>query len=429
LNILECYTHNDKISDLLGIKQVIDDAFKKVKTLLEENYALGNQLYRDETGSYYLLPNIFDNNEQIELKQEIQSLFPPDLKPKIYFSNSFTADALHHFKSGSDNSNTDSKNAAKGDVNKLVAEPRLEARKEKKTTNNNFYLFETEWKDNRPENSETCTVCGVRPVGYPLQGSCPEVEITLSQWAKQKKAQDRKICRVCLDRRGRRSEQWLKNIGQEHQRNTIWTDEVADNNGRLALFVGKLGLEGWLDGTLLSTIQVTDNITKNPSPARLYRIAETARAFWQKVTDELMPNTVGLRSFRLELSPDVDDFPDLGDYQAYDLDIDGVVLSVVWDKPNKRFLITDNLNYCSTQLGITEADIIEKLQGKTFQLSEPSSFLQSSRPKTKVNVQTVKQINGYYPCISLLSEPTVSLILVPGNKALELGLTHCTNSL
>ncbi|MBF2029755.1 MAG: hypothetical protein IGS48_23865 [Oscillatoriales cyanobacterium C42_A2020_001] len=404
LDILDRYTHSDKISDLLGIKQVLDDAFKNTQTLLEETYAFGNQFYRDETGAYYLLPAIFDCIEQKTLREEIQVLFPPDLRPQIYFSYPpITAGYLDNDKSRS---------------RELVAEPRKQAlNQEPINADNNLYLFETEWKEGRPRNAEICTVCGMRPVGYPRHGSQPDVEKTLSAWAKEDKGKQRQICRVCLDRRGRRSEQWINDGLQQ----TIWTDEVADDNGRLALFVGKLGLEGWLDGALLSTIQVTSNTAKNPSPARLYRIAETARAFWKKVTSEIMPNAVGLSPFRLELHPKTNNLDELGDYHAYDLDIDGVILSVVWDKPHQRFLTTDNLSYFAAQLPPTARDTwIRKLAGRRFQILEPSIFLQSSRKKAEVTIKEVKEIGGYQPAIPLLTEPSLCLMLIPANKALEL---------
>jgi hypothetical protein len=205
------------------------------------------------------------------------------LRPQIYFSYPpITPGYLDNDKSRSQ---------------ELVAEPRKQAlNQEPINADNNLYLFETEWKEGRPKNAEICTVCGIRPVGYPRHGSQSEAKEKILPWATQQKAKQRKICRICLNRRGRRAEEWVRG-------NTIWTDEVADDNGRSALFIGTLGLEGWLDGTLLSTIQVTSNTAKNPSPARLYRIAETARAFWKKVTDELMPNVLGQYQFRLELRP------------------------------------------------------------------------------------------------------------------------------
>jgi hypothetical protein len=403
LDILERYTRSDKISNLLGAKQVLDDSFSRVHTLLEQTYALGNQFYQDETGAYYLLPNIFGHEELTALRKEIQALFPTDLCPQVHLSHSITAGELDNDKSLS---------------RRLVAESRIEALNEAPVrTDNNLYLFEPEWKDGRPSNAEICRVCGVRPVGYPHRSSQPEVEQTLSAWATQTKAKQCHICRICLDRRGRRAGQWIR----EDLQSTIWTDEVADDNGRLALFVGKLGLEGWLEGTLLSTIQVTSNTAKNPSPARLYRIAETSRTFWEMIADELMPAVVGKRSFRLVLYPKTNNLEDLGDYHTYDLKVDGLVLSVVWDKTNNRFLTTDNLNYFANQLGLDKPEeLIFKLKGRIFQIFEPSVFLQSSQSLLETTIERVEQIDAYRPAIPLLIEPSVCLMLVPADKALEL---------
>src|SRR5207249_11801908 len=122
----------------------------------------------------------------------------------------------------------------------------------------------------------------------------------------------------------------------------------------LALFVGKLGLEGWLDGKLLETIQVTNGKAKNPSPARLYRIAETARAFWKQTTDNVAHAAIKVRLFRLALYPSERDCPDPGDFHVYELEVNGVALGVVWDKPNGSFITADNLTYFSNRTGIKQ---------------------------------------------------------------------------
>ncbi len=408
LDRLERYTHSDKISDLLGVRAALDDAFSQVQTLLEATYTLSNRLYHDETGAYYLFPDLgYSDEELAALRQEIQAFFPPDLLPQVHLGKSVTVGALDHDKTLS---------------RELVAEPRKQALQERAVrADNNFYPFNAEWsEDHRPKNAEICTVCGMRPVGYPRKGTDPEVEKALAYWADQDKAEQRNICRVCLDRRGRRAEKWVK----EELHTTIWTDEVADDNGRLALLVGQLGLDGWLDGSLLDTIQVTSNTTKTPSPVRLYRIAETARAFWEQVRDGLTPSTIGQRPFRLALYPQHNDIPDLGDFHAYELDVDGLALSVVWDKPNKRFLTAENLGYFVRRWKPNSSeplkDLRERLQGQTFNVLEPSEFERPGQRLLSVLVERLETLDGYQPTIPLLTEPGVCMLLVPADKALEL---------
>jgi hypothetical protein len=409
LGILERYTHSDKISDLLGVRQALNEASPRVQTLLEETYALGNCFYRDETGIYYLLPDIFDENELAALRREIQACFPPDLRPRVHLGERITAGQLDGRSPAHD----------PGALRRLVAEPRAQALGEAPTqTDNNLYLFEGEWTEGRPANAETCMACGARPVGYPRHGSLGEAERELSPWATQEKAERRNICRVCLDRRGRRAEQWAKDGLQ----GTIWTDEVADDNGRLALFVGKLDLEGWLDGKMLRTLKVKDATTKNPSPARLYRIAETARQFWEQVTGKLMPPVIGQRPSRLALYPQSHSPLDLGHFHAYEVEVDGVALNVVWDKPNDRFLTADNLTYLGRRLEMDQDEIPTRVSGRRVQVLEPSSFLNTGQPLVKAFIERVERLDGYLPAIPLLTEPSACLMLVPADRALSLTL-------
>lgn len=406
LNRLERYMYCETISDALGIRQVLDKSFEQVRELLEETYALANRFYHDETGDYYLFPDLYSNSEMAALRNKIQAQFPSDLCPQVHLGDRVTAGELD-IRSASYNQA----------VRRLVAEPRTQALQEPPVqADNNLYLFEDEWSEGRPENAETCTVCGIRPLGYPRRGTTPEVERELASWATQEKAEQRNICRVCLDRRGRRAQEWATSDLQ----NTIWTDEVADDNGRLALFTGKLGLEGWLDGTLLNTIKVTGSTTKIPSPARLYRIVETARDFWRQVITKVTSSVVGQRQFRLAIYPAANSLPDLGEYHAYELSVEGLPLSVVWDKSKDRFLTAENLTYFAHRSGINQDELAGLLQGQTFNILEPSAFQQPGQVLNTVQIERVEQLGGYRPDISLLAEPGVCMILVPADRALDL---------
>jgi len=406
LNKLEIYTHSDRISDLLGVRQAIDDAFAQVQILLEETYALGNCIYHDESGAYYLLTDLYDSAEQEALRQEIQALFPPDLLPRVYWGEKIIVDKL-------DKDKTLSK--------ELVVNPREEAIKEPSVyAENNLYLFKEEWDSGRPENAEVCSVCGIRPVGFPHKGSLPAVEKDMAIWATQEKAEQRNICRVCLDRRGRRAKNWLESSLQ----GTIWTNEVADENGRIALFVGKLGLKSWLDGSLLWTTQ-DEKTNKHPSPARLYRIAETACRFWEEISNELILDVVNQRPYRLALYPDC--LLQLGDFNAYEFEVDGVRLSVVWDEDNRRFLTAENLDYFGKRWewkgkNKNKKDLLMRLEERgVFSLRESSEYGRPGQVLYKeVRVKKVEKLDGYYPVIPILAEPGIFMALVPADKALAL---------
>lgn len=400
INRLECYANSNKISDLLGVKQELDKAFADVKTLLEETYALGNCIYHDESGAYYLFSDLgYSDQENTALRQTIQECFPTDLRPLVWWGDPIKAGDLDQNKKLS---------------SKLVAELRQKALQQPLIhTDNNLYLPYTEWNSARPLNAETCTVCGARPVGYPSEGSDPNIEANLATWATQVKATSRKVCRICLNRRGRRAQEWLNG----NLSGTIWIDEVADSNGRLALFVGKLGLDGWLDGSLLETIQVTNNTTKQPSPARLYRIAETARSFWHQVSAFTARQQ---HAYRFALYPANSSLNNLGDFHAYELDVDGISLSTLWDPKHKRFLTIDNLVYFAQRRKVSIDRLSSILSNRIFDIYEPSEFGQRRQQLCTISIGHVEKLGLYNQSISIITEPSICMLIIPASDALEL---------
>lgn len=433
LDILGIYERSDKISDLLGIRDTLDKSFTSVQKLIESTMALGNRSYHDQTGAYYLLPDI----ENIEgLRSQIQEYFPKDAKPLVHIGKPVTISDL-------DNENRGMDRRQRNAVADLISNPRQQAIQELDypiDTDNNFFPDEFAWKEGRPENTEICTVCGTRPVGSPSESA--EAERIAEQgydlsdsWATEEKARSRNICRICLVRRGRRSQSWL----DSGLKGTIWTDEVADQNGRLALIVGSLGLDDWLNGDLLDTLMADINKTrKMASPARLYRIAETGRDFWQEVTNKTTPDEIGQRPYRLAIYPE-DTHLDLGSAYAYELDLGDIALSVVWDRQKRRFVTNENLAYffkrwsvfnnLSEQDAPNEDDLetegaihlISYLEeATTLRVMEPSSFLTTSKEVTEITVAQVDTLGEYTPQISLLAEPGLGMILVPAAKALSL---------
>ena len=417
LDKLEIFANSDKISDLLGKKEVLDSAYALVKTLLEETYALGNRIYHDETGDYYLMPNIFSGKEEKALLQAILELFPKDLRPRVHFGKPVTAGELYI------------KEQRACTVQKLVADPRLEAKKEPALlTDNNHYFFEEEWGKDRPENSEICSVCGKRPVGYPTEAFTPDEEKKLAKWATHEKAKERNVCRYCLARRGRRAEEWEDKIHESQLCTTIWTDEVADDNGRLALFVGTFGLEKWLDGCMLKTTRLSKNNAKNPSPARLFRITETARTFWDTINEKILPECSESKSYRLQLIPDNPEHLDLGHFHTYELEYANTTLATVWRKPDKNspgyFLTTENLDSLARKSGIKLGNLqtIEKLTERfkgNCTVKVPSSYGKTAVVKHNISCRIVPSLVPYIPAIPFLSEPGLCLILLPADKSLQ----------
>jgi hypothetical protein len=435
LNILDYYTRVNTITDLLGIQSTIDEAFSKVKHLLEEAWPMANEIYRDETGIYFIFPDL---DIESSFEKMLYSCFPSDLIPFIKQNKDDKIEAK--------NLSTKNHKILIAEVKKLIADPRTKALKELShaVRPNNFYDWQKEWKLQKSKGGvEVCTVCGMRPIGDTKPGLAP--------WATPKKAKERHICCVCLDRRGRRSKNWAEKVidrgsgtlGEDF--GTIWTNEVSDINGRLALIVGKFELEKWLDGTFVQTLLASADFNnsqikpKNPSPARLRRIWETTRRFWQEIlpTDdqEKIANSELGRFIRSStprlkiqgvLSCKEKAGEVFGDYHVYEMAIESTKLSVVWipgpkEKPNDGYFITaDNLEYISKQLS-KEQDVAGWLAGKTITIEEPSGY--GSEIKTwgtiSINNDGISSLSNYIPAIPILAEPKTFMALVPAKSAQE----------
>lgn len=395
-----------RLPDLLARKVVLDDALNRVRQLLEEQYPLGTEVFRDENGSVFVVPGcektncsldiltLQDSNsallaellrcavwgaQWLDLQGEMRPVIKLDLMPwwgqdPRQAGNDEIPPVGEHLK----------------DVTS-PADPQWAAE---------------QWQS---ATADICSVCALRPQAPP-----------------NSKAGQRKVCEVCEQRREDRAEQWASNLTT-----TIWTDEVADDNGRLALVVGQFELERWLDGTQVQALTVTDpaqdsspnkaNVArKNPSFARIRRVWETTRTFWQEISDRLGAS-VGTGAARLEIRPQSDDKLDLGQFHTYELLVNGIRLSVVWDGDHHRFITCDNLNYLAKpeQLGTQVADVVKR--GRTFPLEEPVGYGGANRRLGTITVaQEVATLPEVYtPAIPILAEPRTFMALVPANKALD----------
>ncbi len=82
-DVLGLYARALKIADLLGYQEAVHKACDAIKHLIEDEYPLGNEIYRDTTGIYFTFPDI---DLIAELNQEIRCRIEeiePELVPRI----------------------------------------------------------------------------------------------------------------------------------------------------------------------------------------------------------------------------------------------------------------------------------------------------------------------------------------------------------
>lgn len=412
IDMLDLYTCSDKISDLLGKKAVLEHAFDVVREIIEFDWALGNRLYHDETGAYYLLPGgIWDTKTEQALRENIQACFPDDLIPRVYFGEQFLVGDLDK----QNGVNSEDRLAA---IRKIIARPREKARKEPAMiTGNNRYLFEEEWGRSKPDNAEICTVCRKYPVGYPDQKAGKELTAQFDLWAGSDKAKERHVCRYCLQRRGRRAQEWGDFIARGTVEPTIWTDEVADKNGRFALFTGMFALDEWLDGTVFETTRLSKKTARYPSPALLFRIAETAREFWKKISGDVLVAASAEREYRLRLYPKNPGSIKLDKFHTYELTCVKGRVGVVWDGTGS-FITTENIERTSALLGVNISDLFGVFTGQCT-LRIPSSFGNPGKVEANLIIRSAQKTGPYMPAIPLVTEPSLCMVLLPADRALD----------
>jgi len=430
---LSFFAESPHIPDLLARRKLLDEALNRCRELLEVEFPLGTEVYRDENGSIFVVPGcqkgqctldllaLTDNSQMTllaHLQEQVKAVIEYELVPDIKIDtdpwrgqapkDEIRAGAPLGF--GRNAEGQDPTRQRKDEI------PPVSAHLQPITNATDAGWVRQQW-DGRQE--EICTVCGLRPQGP------------------GEKAKGRKICDVCEKRRADRAKEWTKNLGT-----TIWTDEVADINGRLALVVGRFNLDHWLDGTLVQTLTVTDPlqdstpdkrgvVRKSPSFARLRRVWETTRTFWQEVlptdperilANSLVANKVGKDSPRLEIIPENRTNLKLGPFHTYELVVNGIPLSVVWDDANKRFITCDNLDYLAKaeQMGRPIRAALEAQQGASLTLEEPVGYGAKNKVWGAITIKEVQELpDRYVPAIPILAEPRTFMALVPADKAME----------
>jgi hypothetical protein len=396
------------IGDMLGRKKAMENTLNKVQKLLEETYPLGNEVYRDENGSAFVVPHLDgDNDEGIKLSYLIESFILEVLKeselkgeliPLFKISKpSEEASTLHEF---------------------LISPlPALQPFKDSIIS----------WWQGEPMS--ICIACGLRPQGW----GAPNKNL-------QEKSRTRKVCYVCLERREQRAKEWidaqyLQSDGfNNFWKRTIWIDEVADENGRFALITSRFDISEWMRGDLINTMLVICNpthsdqskrfVNKNASFARLHRVWRTTKKFWEEISEFSYYN-YEKNDIRLKIpgKPNPNTNGDtLGQYHVYQLLLDSIKLSAVWD--GNCFISAHNLDYFakSDRLGKNVKDWLEEHKVQEIKIEEPMGYGSKNKEWGTITIEKVEPIpdSQYIPATPILAEPRTFMVLVPADRALEI---------
>ena len=485
------WSKSPKIGDIFARKHILSKALDKIRDFIEFQYPLGFEIYRDENGSVFVVPNI-----QNMLDYTVKNYTVRQMLEKIFLETTEEEGAIIL-----DLSENTRDMLIFGEItHEKISEGNIYSENIRKLWQNTY-------------NQEVCSACGLRPQG------------------KKHIYAARNICDICKERRLHPSEEWCRNL-----KNTIWMDEISDVNGRVALITGRFAMKEWLSGDLLNSIvafdpkkrklidkirnkeyifdyqQLTKEISEAienkqtlgrhfellnnlmlkdhrneldkfidmfdfyikesdldvpereawrfalfmmrqyPSFARIQRIWETTRQFWQDIlptTEDILPkkdipsetkDILGIMGPRLLITGSIPSRKTPDPYHAYELLINGTKLSVVWDESRNGFIVIENAAYITQVLGhkIPERkkETIQEYQKKvnTWALSkikehmkgelhieEPVGYGAPDKEWGTIIVTDVKEIpdSEYIPAIPILAEPSTFIALVPADKALN----------
>ena len=205
-----------KPAQIIWYRETAREIDNKIKSLLELEYCLGNEIYRDETGIYFLVGENVSKEEKLNtsLKEDILCIF--NVKTKKEFCPAI-----------------------------FITEP-------SRGLMNLTYLLE-EAKNNFLQTNYSKDFFHFDGIGKST--ICPVCQKRAFSPSDKQEAEDKFICDVCnKDKTKNRLEEWLKNTTKE----TIWTSELQDKNGRIALITLKFELKEWLNGNLLNSLLIQE---------------------------------------------------------------------------------------------------------------------------------------------------------------------------
>ncbi|WP_051654776.1 CRISPR-associated protein Csx11 [Persephonella sp. IF05-L8] len=213
-----------KLASIKWYRDISKEIDEEIKKLLEVEYPIGNEIYRDETGIYFIVgeglgDDLNNGSNLAKLKDDLK-----ELEDKI----------LEIFREKTDDEFYPSIFLTKASRGLMNLSTLLENAKE------NF--LKKKWEE--PSYSLSLENEKGKAIGI-----CPICKVRLIYEKDKEKNNKPTICEVCNSRvHHSQVASWIDNISGE----TIWIDEIKDKNNRITYISLKFELEDWLSGDLLN---------------------------------------------------------------------------------------------------------------------------------------------------------------------------------
>jgi len=241
-----------KLASIGWYRNAVKEIDDTIKNLLEVKYPIGNEIYRDETGIYFIVGEDLgkDNGDFAELVKKLQEIenkiidiFETNLEGEAYPTIILTKASRGLMNLGYLIEKT-KENFLKRKIIKVkkFEFDEVEHRRKKYKVKKDKNWAEIEKDDGTKEKIPNSPI-----------GICPLCKTRLIYEEDKQKNNSPTICEVCNKRvHHKQVEKWILNPGSE----TIWTGEIKDKNDKIALISLKFELQDWLNGNLLNSLLV-----------------------------------------------------------------------------------------------------------------------------------------------------------------------------
>lgn len=216
-------SQGQKIGDIVGRKQIIKDVKNKLKELIEDQYPVGNEIYSDDDGIYFIAP--------VQLKQKYSDLWEIiENKINSIASKESDGELQPHIETILE---TQFMTNLVKVINNIKKSKNWQFSNQ--TPHFNIYKSEINKQWHQKTGKTVCPICRLRPV------------------EKEYEDNKKKICKTCKDRRNDKT--WSD---KEKSNETVFIDEIVDKNKRACLIVARFGLDEWLNGNMARSLFVTE---------------------------------------------------------------------------------------------------------------------------------------------------------------------------
>ena len=256
-----------KLASVKWYRDIVEKIDEEIKKLLEVEYPIGNEIYKDEMGIYFIVgENIGEDissgvaklkSDLNKLENKILKIFDKYLKGEVYPYISLTkasrglmnlSTLLENAKENFLKRNTGLIKFQKQELEKYFVKKKvsdLEKLKDYPVYKNTEFIL----KKGKEKIPKKCEKEKEAEYNFAI-GVCPICQVRLIFRSDKCKNNSPTICEVCDSRiHHYQVASWIDNINGE----TIWITEIKDKNNRVAYISIKFELEDWLCGDLLNS--------------------------------------------------------------------------------------------------------------------------------------------------------------------------------